>query len=56
MTLAIHYCETVGMGTDVVGMGTEAVGQSGDGYSVHGDGRGWGSVPVPMQTSSSTPL
>jgi len=25
---------------------------SGYGYSVHGDGRGWGSVSVPVQTSS----
>ena len=34
-------------------MGTEAVGMGWDGYSVHRDGRGWGSVSVPMQTSSN---
>jgi len=39
-------------GDRVMGTGIEAVGWAGDGYSVHEDGREWGSVSVPMQTST----
>ena len=44
------------MGTDVVetgwGWGQRLWGWGGDGYSVHGDRQGWGSVSVPVQTST----
>ena len=38
---------------DGVGMETEAAGMGWDGFCIHGDGRGWGSVSVPMQTSTA---
>ena len=37
-------------------METEAAGMGWDGYSVYTDERGWGSVSVPVQTSSATLL